>query len=88
MRNLSSGNVRTLTVPLSNPNGRHPVLGSVVVWDEVLAAELFDRIKNDIALVDVVVEKKSSASPKATPSSTTIDKFKTQTAADNPCASK
>ena len=86
MRNLSSGNVRTLTVPLSNPNGRHPVLGSVVVWDEVLAAELFDRIKNDIALVDVVVEKKSSASPKASPSSTTIDKFKTQTAANNPCA--
>jgi LCP family protein required for cell wall assembly len=88
MRNLSSGNVRTLTVPLSNVNGRHPTLGSVVVWDEVLAAELFNRIKNDTALVDVVVEEKSSASPKATPSSTTIDKFKTQTAADNPCASK
>lgn len=88
MRNLSSGNVRTMTVPLSNPNGRHPVLGSVVVWDKVLAAELFNRIKNDTALVDVVVGKKSSASPKATPSSTTIDKFKTQTAADNPCASK
>jgi LCP family protein required for cell wall assembly len=88
MRNLSSGNVRTLTVPLSNPNGRHPVLGSVVIWDSVLAPELWDRIKNDTALVDVVVAKKSSASPKASPSSTTIDKFKTQTAADNPCAAK
>lgn len=88
MRNLSSGNVRTMTVPLSNANGRHPVLGSVVVWSEVLSAELFNRIKNDTALVDVVVGEKSSASPKATPSSTTIDKFKTQTAADNPCASK
>lgn len=88
MRNLSSGNVRTMTVPLSNPNGRHPTLGSVVLWDEVLAAELFNRIKNDTALLDVVVSEKSSASPKATPSSTTIDKFKTQTAADNPCASK
>lgn len=88
MRNLSSGNVRTLTVPLSNPNGRHPVLGSVVIWDSVLAPELWDRIKNDTALVDVVVSKKSSASPKASPSSTTIDKFKTQTAADNPCAAK
>jgi anionic cell wall polymer biosynthesis LytR-Cps2A-Psr (LCP) family protein len=88
MRNLSSGNVRTMTVPLSNPNGRHPSLGSVVIWDSVLAPELWDRIKNDVALVDVVVTKKSSASPKASPSSTTIDKFKTQTAADNPCAPK
>jgi anionic cell wall polymer biosynthesis LytR-Cps2A-Psr (LCP) family protein len=86
MRNLSSGNVRTMTVPLSNPNGRHPVLGSVVIWDSVLAPELWNRIKNDTALVDTVVSKKSSASPKASPSSTTIDKFKTQTAANNPCA--
>ena len=37
---------------------------------------------------DTIVGEKSSASPKATPSSTTIDKFKTQTAADNPCAPK
>jgi len=86
MRNLSSGNVRTLTVPLSDPNGRHPTVGSVVIWDDVLAADLWSRIKNDVALVDKVVAKKSSASPKASPSSTTIDKFKTQTAADNPCA--
>lgn len=92
MRNLSSGNVRTLTVPLSNPNGRHPTAGSVVIWDDVLAADLWNRIKTDAALVDTVVAKKSSASPnsspKASPTASTIDKFKTQTAALNPCASK
>ncbi len=88
MRNLSSGNVRTLTVPLDNPNGRHPTLGSVVLWDEVLAADLFNRIKNDAALVDTVVGEKSSASPKATPTCTPTDKYKTQTVAHNPCAPK
>jgi anionic cell wall polymer biosynthesis LytR-Cps2A-Psr (LCP) family protein len=86
MRNLSSGNVRTMTVPLSDPNGRYPGLGSVVIWDSVLAPELWNRIKTDIALVDVIPAKKSSASPKATPSASTVDKFKTRTAAENPCA--
>jgi LCP family protein required for cell wall assembly len=96
---LSSGSVRTLTVPLSNPNGRHPTVGSVVIWDAVLAPELWTRIKNDTALVDIVPPATSSASPSskssnssksqmATPAPTTIDKFKTRTAADNPCASK
>jgi LCP family protein required for cell wall assembly len=85
MRNLSSGNVRTLTVPLSDPNGRYPGLGSVVIWDDVLAPELWNRIKNDTALVDTVVSEKSSASPKATPSTSMVDKFKTHTAAENPC---
>ena len=88
MRNLSSGNVRTLTVPLSNPNGRVDGLGSVVIWDETLAPELWNRIKNDVALVDQVAAAKSSASPSATPTPTTVDKFKTHTAAENPCAPK
>jgi LCP family protein required for cell wall assembly len=86
MRNLSSGNVRTMTVPLSDPNGRYPGLGSVVIWDSVLAPELWNRIKTDVALVDIIPAKKSSASPKASPSASTIDKFKTRTAAENPCA--
>jgi LCP family protein required for cell wall assembly len=86
MRNLSSGNVRTMTVPLSDPNGRYPGLGSVVIWDSVLAPELWNRIKTDVALVDVIPAKKSSTSPKATPSTSTVDKFKTHTAAENPCA--
>jgi LCP family protein required for cell wall assembly len=90
LRNLSSGNVRTLTVPLSDPNGRHPTLGSVVIWDEILAPDLWNRVKNDVALVDEVVPPKPTASPssstKATPAPTTVDKFKTHTAAENPCA--
>ena len=95
LSNLSSGNVRTLTVPLATANGRHPTVGSVVIWDEVLAPELWNRIKTDAALVDTVVpttDPSASASPKATPGATpgptTIDKFKTQTAAVNPCATK
>lgn len=88
MRNLSSENVRTLTVPLSDPNGRHPVLGSVVIWDEVLAPELWNRIKNDVALVDEVVSPQSSASPSASPTPTMVDKFKTHTADENPCTPK
>jgi LCP family protein required for cell wall assembly len=86
MRNLSSGNIRTLTVPLSDPNGRYPGLGSVVIWSSTLAPELWNRIKNDTALVDEVVTKKSSASPKATPTPAIVDKFKTHTAKENPCA--
>jgi LCP family protein required for cell wall assembly len=85
MRNLSSGNVRTLTVPLSDPNGRYPGLGSVVIWDSTLAPELWNRIKNDTALVDTVISPKSSASPQASQTASTVDKFKTHTAAENPC---
>jgi LCP family protein required for cell wall assembly len=88
IRNLSSGNVRTLTVPLSDPNGRYPGLGSVVIWDPVLATDLWKRIAADESLVDEPKPKKSSASPNPSASATTIDKFKSKTAADNPCAPK
>ncbi len=84
MRNLSSGNIRTLTVPLSDPNGRVPGVGSVVIWDEVLAADLWTRVRDDAALVDKV--KKQKASPAATAKAEIIDKFKSKTAAENPCA--
>jgi len=83
MRNLSSGNVRTLTVPISDPNGRHPSVGSVVIWDQLLAAELWTRIRDDRALIDEV-----KPSPSATTAPVKIDKFKTKTAAENPCAPK
>lgn len=83
MRNLSSGNVRTLTVPLSDPNGRHPDVGSVVIWDELLAADLWTRIRDDKTLIDEV-----KPAPSATAAPIKIDKFKTKTAADNPCAPK
>ncbi len=84
MRNLSSGNIRTLTVPLSDPNGRVTGVGSVVIWDEVLAADLWTRVRDDAALVDKV--KKKKASPAATAKAEIIDKFKSKTAAENPCA--
>mgnify|MGYP000175546438 FL=1 len=81
MRNLSSGNVRTLTVPLSDPNGNVPGVGSVVIWDDVLATDLWTRIRNDEALVETI-----KPSAKATTKPVMVDKFKTKTAADNPCA--
>lgn len=84
MRNLSSGNVRTLTVPLSNANGFYPGLGSVVVWDPTLAEELWQRIREDMPIVDEVTPSPSASSSKsAIPE--IVDKFKTRTAAENPC---
>lgn len=84
MRGLSSGNVRTLTVPLSNANGRVSNVGSVVVWDEILSEDLWTRIRNDAALVDEV-KPSPSASSTASAKPEIIDKFKTRTASENPC---
>ena len=88
MKNLSSGNVRTLTVPLSNPNGRVDGVGSVVIWDEVLGADLWTRVRDDLPLVDEVTPTPSasaSASASEKPSPVIVDKFKTRTADENPC---
>ncbi len=84
MRGLSSGNVRTLTVPLSAANGRAAGVGSVVIWDEALSADLWTRIRNDAALVDEVTPS-PSASSSASAKPEIIDKFKTRTASENPC---
>lgn len=85
MKNLSSGNVRTLTVPLSNPNGRYEGL-SVVIWDDVLGADLWTRVRDDLPLVDEVTPTPSaSASSTAKPAPVIVDKFKTRTADENPC---
>ena len=78
LRNLSASNVRTLTIPLKYYNYNQNGVSSAVLWDPVLAPELFDRIKNDDALLDKV-----KADPSASPS--IVDKFKTGSAADNPC---
>ncbi len=84
MKNLSPSKVRTLTIPLSDVNARVPGLGSVVVWDPILAPDLFNRIREDLPLVDEVTPSPSaSTTAKATP--TVIDKFKTRTADENPC---
>ncbi len=85
MRNLSSGNIRTLTVPLSDPNGRVAGVGSVVIWDEELSADLWTRIRNDQALVDTIKPSPTSTA-QATAKPEVVDKFKTKTAAENPCA--
>jgi LCP family protein required for cell wall assembly len=84
MRGLSSGNVRTLTVPLATANGRAAGVGSVVIWDEALSADLWTRIRNDAALVDEV-KPSPSASSSASAKPEIIDKFKTRTASENPC---
>jgi LCP family protein required for cell wall assembly len=90
MKNLSSGNVRTLTVPLSNPNGRVDGVGSVVIWDEILGADLWTRVRDDLPLIDEVTPTPSasasaSASATAKPTPVIVDKFKTRTADENPC---
>ena len=78
LRNLSASNVRTLTIPLKYYNYSANGVSAAVLWDPVLAPELFERIKNDDALLDKV-----KADPSASPS--IVDKFKTGSAADNPC---
>lgn len=88
LKNLSSGNVRTLTVPISNPNGRDANVGSVVIWDDALSADLFDRLRKDLPLIDEVVPTPApSASVSTAPSQAPaiVDKFKTRTADENPC---
>lgn len=79
LRNLSASNVRTLTIPLQYYNYSKNGVSAAVLWDPVLAPELFDRIKNDEALIEEVRPDPSS-------SPTTINKFKSGTAADNPCS--
>ena len=84
MKNLSSSNVRTLTIPLGNTNARVPGIGSVVTWDSELAPELFNRIREDLPLTDEVTPTPSPSSS-TTAKPTVIDKFKTRTADENPC---
>lgn len=86
LRNLSASNVRTLTIPLKYYNYSKNGVSAAVLWDPVLAPELFERIKNDEALLDKV-KADPSADPAANPSPSPsfVDKFKTGSAADNPC---
>ena len=84
LKNLSPSKVRTLTIPLGNANGRVSGLGSVVIWDSVLAPDLFNRLREDLPLIDEVTPS-PSASSSASASPTVTDKFKTRTADENPC---
>jgi LCP family protein required for cell wall assembly len=82
LKNLSADRVRTLTIPLSNANGRADGIGSVVIWDSVLAPDLFSRLLNDQPIID---EVKATPSASASPTTTIVDKFKTRTADEDPC---
>lgn len=84
LKNLSSSNVRTLTIPLRNSNARVDGVGSVVIWDSELAPELFNRLREGLPLIDEVFASPSPSST-AEPKPTVIDKFKTRTADENPC---
>ena len=84
LKSLSVSNVRTLTVPLKSLNYNANGVTAAVLWDPVLAPELWDRLREDRAVVD---EVKPSPSPSATKieEPIIIDKFKTRTAEENIC---
>ena len=84
MKSLSTSSVRTLTVPLSDLNYYSNGVTSAVLWDPVLAPQLWTRLREDQAVVDVVVASPSPSSTKS-PSVEIVDKFKTRTAEDNIC---
>ena len=82
MKSLSASKVRTLTVPLSDLSYNANGVTAAVLWDPVLAPEIWQRIKEDRAVIDDVTPSPSpSSTTKAAP--TIIDKFKTKTAEDN-----
>ena len=84
MKSLSTSSVRTLTVPLSNLSYNSNGVTSAVLWDPVLAPQLWTRLREDQAVVDEVTASPSPSSAKS-PSVEIIDKFKTRTAEDNVC---
>ena len=84
LKSLSTSSVRTLTVPLSDLNYYSNGVTSAVLWDPVLAPQLWTRLREDQAVVDEIVASPSPSSTKS-PSVEIVDKFKTRTAEDNIC---
>ncbi len=84
MKSLTTSNIRTLTVPLSDLNYYANGVTASVLWDPVLAPELWNRLREDRAVVDEVLPSASPSSTKAAKVKV-IDKFKTLTAKDNIC---
>jgi LCP family protein required for cell wall assembly len=84
MKSLATSNVRTLTVPLSNLNYYANGVTASVLWDPVLAPELWDRLREDRAVIDEVTPSPSPSSTKSAEVEI-VDKFKTRTAEDNIC---
>jgi anionic cell wall polymer biosynthesis LytR-Cps2A-Psr (LCP) family protein len=84
MKSLSTSNVRTVTVPLSDLNYYSNGVTASVVWYPVLAPELWQRLREDRAVVDEVMPSHSLPSNTA-PKVEIIDKFKNRTAEDDIC---
>ena len=84
MKSLATSNVRTLTVPLSNLSYYANGVTASVLWDPVLAPELWDRLREDRAVIDEVTPSPSPSSTKSAEVEI-VDKFKTRTAEDNIC---
>ena len=84
MKSLATSNIRTLTVPLSDLNYYANGVTASVLWDPVLAPELWNRLREDRAVVDEVLPSASPSSTKAAKVEV-IDKFKTRTTEDNIC---
>ena len=84
MKSLATSNIRTLTVPLSDLNYYANGVTASVLWDPVLAPELWNRLREDRAVVDEVLPSASPSSTKAAKVEV-VDKFKTRTAEDNIC---
>jgi anionic cell wall polymer biosynthesis LytR-Cps2A-Psr (LCP) family protein len=95
LRSLSAKNVNTLTVPLKYYNYNKNGVTAAVLWDPVLAGDLFLRLKEDRPLLDEVKPSPSASASQSTGEGsatepkevepTYIDKFGTQKASDNPC---
>jgi LCP family protein required for cell wall assembly len=47
MKDVSGGEGRSLTVPISNPNLPTPTDGDAVAWDQTRAHDLFNQLQND-----------------------------------------
>lgn len=84
MKSLATSNVRTLTVPLADLNYYSNGVTAAVLWDPVLAPELWDRLREDRAVIDEVIASPSPSSTKAAKVEI-VDKFKSRTADDNIC---
>ena len=85
LRSLSTKNVTTLTVPLKYYNYNKNGVTASVLWDPVLAGELFTKLRNDEPLVEKIKPTPSPNSSEEPAKPIIIDKFGVEAASTNPC---
>jgi LCP family protein required for cell wall assembly len=85
LRSLSTKNVTTLTVPLKYYNYNKNGVTASVLWDPVLAGELFTKLRNDEPLVEKIKPTPSPNSSEEPAKPIIIDKFGVEAASNNPC---